>query len=208
MLEKLEEEHLSLLAERLEMTNGRRKEDDEDDISLFLHLPAPKPVETEDEDEFGRALPQGPHAPTREARRSSRLARFAASNHVPSPAPIKLGLSADDESGYATDGDLMPGDLEDFSLAKEKLGHRVASLLDDVKSAEFRDPSRGLAVRFAEWRERWIESYSGAWGGLGMIGAWEFWARLEMVEWNPVEVCGSPSRGQSSHPPASGRATA
>jgi GC-rich sequence DNA-binding factor len=196
----LEEEHLSLLAERLEMTNRRRRDDDEDDVSLFLHLPPPKPVETEKQDEFGRTLPKGPHAPTRDARRTSRLARFAASSHIPSSAPIKLALTADDESGYVTDGDLMPADLEDFNLAKDKLGHRVASLLNDVRSAEFRDPSLGLAVRFAEWRERWFESYGGAWGGLGMIGAWEFWARLEMAEWNPVEVCGSPPRGWSSYP--------
>ena len=173
------------------MTNRRRTDDDEDDISLFLCLPLSKPVEDENEDEFARTLSQGPHAPTREARRSARLARFAASNHN-SSMPIKLALSADDEAGYVTDGDLVPADFEDYNFAKEKLSRRVASLLDDVKSAEFRDPSLGLAVRFADWREQWSDSYGGAWGGLGMIGAWEFWVRLEMVEWNPVEVCGNP----------------
>lgn len=186
----MEEEHLSLLAERLEIINRRRGDDDEDDISLFLHLPAPRPLESESQDEFGRTLLGGPHSPAREARRSARLARSTASDHKSSSAP-KIALSVDDESGYATDGNLMPADLEDFNFAQEKFSYRVTSLLDDVKSAEFRDPSLGLAVRFAEWREQWSESYGGAWGGLGMVGAWEFWARLEMLDWNPVEVCGN-----------------
>lgn len=165
------------------MLNKRRREDDEDDISLCLYVPPP----TEQDDEFGRSMPQGPRAPTREARRTSRAARFSTTFGLSIAAPSKLALSADDQIGYVTDGELLPADLEDYTLAMEKLSHRVASLLDDVKSNEFRDPSLGLAKRFAEWRDKWPDSYSGAWGGLGMVGAWEFWTRLEMVEWNPLE---------------------
>lgn len=174
------------------MLTKRRKEDDEDDLSLFLYIPPPQ-ENNENEDEFGRSLPQGPHAPSREARRTSRSARFTftASQSLSSStaAPLaKLGMTPDDEQGYATDGVLLPADLEDFALAKANLGRKISTLLDDVKSAEFRDPNLGLTTRFAQWRDKWSDSYTGAWGGLGMIGAWEFWARLEMAEWNPLEV--------------------
>lgn len=167
------------------MITNRRKEDDEDDVSLFLYLPPP---DNENPDEFGRTLPQGPRAPTREARRSSRMARFQVSRDLAGAAPPKLALTVDDEPGYVTDGGLAPTDLEDFTLAKEKLNQKVSSLLDDVKSTEFRDPNLGLVPRFTQWREKWPDSYTGAWGGLGMVGAWEFWVRLEMAEWNPFEV--------------------
>lgn len=192
MLEKYEDEHMSLLSERLEMITKRRREDDEDDISLFLYLPPP-PADNDNEDEYGRSFPQGPRAPSREARRASRKARFStlSSQQLSASglAPLsKLGMNGDDEQGYATDGGLLPADLEDFTIAKESLSRKVSSLLDDVKSAEFRDPNLGLAKRFAQWRDVWSDSYTGAWGGLGMIGAWEFWARLEMAEWNPLEV--------------------
>ncbi|KAF8319659.1 hypothetical protein DL93DRAFT_2164354 [Clavulina sp. PMI_390] len=192
-LEKYEAEQLSLLTERLDMLNKRREEDDEDDVSLFLYVPAPKPQPDAEEDEFGRdPIPQGPHAPAREARRASRTARLN-----PTPTSIgnvslkKLVAYPDDEQGYATDGTLLTSDLEDFILAKQTLAKRVSSLLEDVRSPEFKDPNTttgfGLAKRFAEWRQKYPESYTGAWGGLSMVGAWEFWARLEMVGWNPLE---------------------
>jgi hypothetical protein len=64
----------------------------------------------------------------------------------------------------------------------------VSDILSDVKVNEFKDPSVGIGQKFAEWRERFEDSYQGAWGGLGLVGAWEFWARLEMLGWNPFEV--------------------
>lgn len=174
------------------MLTKRRTEDDEDDLSMFLYIPPPQ-GNNENEDEFGRTIPQGPHAPSREARRASRSARFSSITSQllssSTAAPLaKLGMTPDDEQGYATDGILLSADLEDFVLAKENLSRKVSTLLDDVKSVEFRDPNLGLATRFAQWRDKWSDSYTGAWGGLGMIGAWEFWARLEMADWNPLEV--------------------
>lgn len=187
-MEKYEDEYLSLLSERLEMITSRRRDDDEDDLSLFFYIPQ-KPAETEDE--FGRSVVQGPRDPSREARRASRSARVITSSRPPSltSGPLaKLGLTPDDEQGYTTDSDLPPADLEDFTLAMARLNQKISTLLDDVKSVEFKDPTKGLAKRFAHWRDTWGDSYTGAWGGLGMIGAWEFWARLEMIEWNPLEV--------------------
>jgi GC-rich sequence DNA-binding factor len=194
-LEKLEDEHVSLLAERYDMIAKRRRDDDEDDLSLFLYLPLVRPNASEDEtDEYGRSVesrPEGPHSSSRESRRASRAARRSAIHPSSVSAPYKLALSTEDELGYITDSALLPSDLEDYTLAREKLAHKVSTLLEDVRSDEFRDPRAGygLAKRFSEWREKFSDSYTGAWGGLGLVGAWEFWARLEIVDWNPLEVC-------------------
>lgn len=42
---------------------------------------------------------------------------------------------------------------------------------------------------FAEWRLVYGDSYRDAWGGLGLVAAWEFWARLEAIGWDPISVC-------------------
>ena len=177
------------------MISKRRREDDEDDLSLCFYLPPPRlPIDAPQEDEFGRTItPQrdGPRSALREARRSSRSTRSISERATSSSVPAKLSLSSpDDEMGYLTDSALLPSDLEDYNLARRKLTHRISTLLEDVRSEEFKDPTAGygLMKRFSEWREKWSDSYTGAWGGLGMIGAWEFWTRLEMVEWNPFEV--------------------
>ena len=188
-LEKLEEEHRSLLSERYEMIALRRREDDEDDLSLFLHIP---PAESSDQvDGTARSLSMGPHFATRTARRAGRDVRNIASRITSSrgpPPPPKLLLTQEDQDGYYTDSELLSSDMQDYTLAQEKLSYRVSSLLSDVKSDEFRDPRLGLGRRFVEWREKWNESYMGAWGGLGLVGAWELWTRLEIAEWNPLEV--------------------
>jgi GC-rich sequence DNA-binding factor len=176
------------------MVARRRREDDEDDLSLFLYIP---PADSSDQvDDLGRSLPTGPHSATRIARRASRDARNIASRISAlrgPPLPAKLLLSQEDQEGYYTDSELPSSDMQDYTLARGKFSHRVSSLLSDVKSEEFRDPVLGLGRRFTEWREKWAESYTGAWGGLGLVGTWEFWARLEMAEWDPLEVSSSVS---------------
>jgi GC-rich sequence DNA-binding factor len=77
----------------------------------------------------------------------------------------------------------------DYQSALERITNDGRDLLSDVRAAEFRDPSLGLAKWFGEWRGRFGDSYTGAWGGLGLVGAWEFWVRLELLGWNPLEVC-------------------
>jgi len=45
----------------------------------------------------------------------------------------------------------------------------------------------GLGKWFGEWKDQYEDIYVGAWGGLGPVGAWEFWTRLELVGWNPFK---------------------
>ncbi|KAG2107196.1 uncharacterized protein F5147DRAFT_653426 [Suillus discolor] len=37
------------------------------------------------------------------------------------------------------------------------------------------------------WHRHFGDSYTGAWGGLGLVIAWEFWVWLELLGWNPLE---------------------
>jgi GC-rich sequence DNA-binding factor len=67
----------------------------------------------------------------------------------------------------------------------QDLDSRKKAVLADVKAAEFRDPGKG---RWSVWREKYSDSYVGAWGGLGVVSVWEFWVRLECVGWDCVEV--------------------
>lgn len=181
-LEKLEDEHVSLLQERYEMVNKRRKADDEDDLCLFLGmLPTPPQQATEETDEFGRASSQANPTIARRERMSARASRR-------SRRRAKTRASTGVEDGFSTDSSLAPADADDFAVAIEKLVEKGRDILSDVRAREFRDPKLGLGKWFSEWREKFGDSYQGAWGGLGMIGAWEFWTRLEMLGWNPLEV--------------------
>ncbi|KAG8898670.1 hypothetical protein FRB99_007237 [Tulasnella sp. 403] len=175
LLERLEEEHISLLNERYGMVSKRREEDDEDDACLFLTLP-PKPSQEAQQDDLGRisaATQQGPHAPVRKARRADRERRHA----------TRLGS---EEDGFSTDSDLPPSDAEDFEDAMRKLRQRVKALLSDVQLREFKEARLAVAQRFSDWRSTYEESYTNAWGGLGAVAAWEFWARFEMAGWDPL----------------------
>ena len=186
MLEKLEEEHISLLKERYEMIAKRRLQDDEDDLALFLGSPPAPPPAEEELDELGRVIPQQNPAIARRERRTQRSARHA--RHLlrrQSQAPP----SPEDDDGLSTDASLPPSDASDYQLALAQLSERVHGVLSDVRAEEFREPSKGVARWFGEWREKYSEEYVGAFGGLGLVSAWEFWVRLETVGWDPMEVC-------------------
>jgi hypothetical protein len=103
-----------------------------------------------------------------------------------------------DEDGFSTDSTLAEGDAEDYFAAHQHLEKRVIGLLDDVKAEDFRDPEKGVAVRFGDWRKRYEEEYVNAFGGLALVHAWEFWARGEMVGWEPLRVSKSPCQELSS----------
>ena len=45
-----------------------------------------------------------------------------------------------------------------------------------------------------EWKENCENIYVGASGGLGLVRAWEFWARLEITGWDPFQVSAPLSR--------------
>ncbi|KIJ54945.1 hypothetical protein M422DRAFT_24809 [Sphaerobolus stellatus SS14] len=188
-LEKLEDEHVSLLSERYDMISKRRRLDDEDDVALFLGAPPPPP-EPEQVDELGRTIPsQNNITAIRISRRSARANRKLLRR------ARNQARESEGEDGYSTDGSLPPTDADDFRIAIQKLEVRKEAVLADVRADDFRDPQLGLAKWFGEWRKAYEDIYVGAWGGLGLVAAWEFWSRLEMVGWDPIQ---DPSRGLDS----------
>ncbi|CAE6458225.1 unnamed protein product [Rhizoctonia solani] len=174
-IEKIEEEFLSLLTERSDMVSKRRLDDMSDDLSLFLGAPSTG-EEMEVVDELGRAIPSStaPQSAVRKVRREARQSRRSSR------------LTEDDQEGYSTDGSLGSSDAQDLTDAISKCRTKASSVFSDVTAEEFRDPRKGIAKWFGEWRERWADSYTGAWGGLGVVGAWEMWVRLEVLVWDPL----------------------
>ncbi|KAG8214632.1 nineteen complex-related protein 2-domain-containing protein [Butyriboletus roseoflavus] len=180
-LERLEEEHLSILRERAEMIVRRRSADDENDLSA-VYGPVPKPSAESNVDELRRVSPTSNCVVLRREQRGARVARRVRRHAA------KMPSGADDrEEGYSTDSSLTQSDALDYQRALERVIADGRDILSDVRSVEFKDPNRGLAKWFGEWRERYADSYIGAWGGLGLVGAWEFWVRLELLGWNPFE---------------------
>ncbi|KEP54034.1 putative GC-rich sequence DNA-binding factor [Rhizoctonia solani 123E] len=173
-IEKIEEEFISLLTERADMISKRRLDDMSDDLSLFLGAPSMEEMEVVDE--LGRTIPSStaPQSAVRKVRREARQSRR--SSH-----PTK-----DDQEGYSTDGSLGTSDAQDLMDAITNCRSKASSVFSDVTAEEFRDPRKGVAKWFGEWRERWGDSYTGAWGGLGVVGAWEMWVRLEVLVWDPL----------------------
>lgn len=161
------------------MVCSRRRAENEDDLSFFLRSPPTVPVVGPDDlDEMGRDIHRS--KVTRDDRQRARAARRVARRNN--------GRQGQDEEGYSTDATLPLSDAADYRAALELLSRKRDDILSDVKVKEFKDPSVGIGQKFAEWRERFEDSYQGAWGGLGLVGAWEFWARLEILGWNPFEV--------------------
>lgn len=163
------------------MVQARRRAEGEDNLSRFLGsrptLPHTGPEEL---DEMGRIIPRLNAEATLGDRRSARCARRALRQ--------RNGRQGDDEEGYSTDGTLPPSDATDYLAALQQLSRQRDEILSDVKAKEFKDPRLGIGARFAAWRGRFEDSYIGAWGGLALVGAWEFWTRLELLGWNPLEV--------------------
>lgn len=180
-LENIEGDAVHHLKERAEMTNKRRRADDEDDLTLFLGTPLPVPADAS-VDDLGctTSAEAGPSSAVRRARRSERNTRRSKRQ--------ERKVKQEDEEGFSTDSTLAEGDAEDYEDAHRDLGKRVRSLLDDVRAEDFRDPEKGLAVKFGDWRRRYEDEYVGAFGGLSMVQAWEFYARGEMIGWEPLRV--------------------
>ncbi|KAG8745828.1 hypothetical protein FRC10_006855 [Ceratobasidium sp. 414] len=176
--EKIEEDFISLLTERSEMLTKRRHEDLGDDLSLFLGALPSDETEMEQVDDLGRTLPSSsaPQSAIRRARRTARQSRRTK----------RTGTSSHPDEGYSTDGSLGSDDERDFEVAVKRCRERAAGVFADVTSEEFRDPRKGVARWFGKWRSTWGESYQGAWGSLGVVGAWEMWCRLEICLWDPM----------------------
>ncbi|EMD40093.1 hypothetical protein CERSUDRAFT_81377 [Gelatoporia subvermispora B] len=179
-LETLEDEHLSILKERADMISTRRQAEDEDDLSLFLGT-LPQPASEPEVDELGRVTPRANPTVTRRERLAARSTRRSL-RHA-----LKRGGDQQEEEGYSTDSSLALTDAVDYETALTRLKRRATEVMADVAADEFKDPARGLSKWFGEWRDKFGDSYTGAWGGLGMVGAWEFWVRLEILGWSPLE---------------------
>lgn len=178
LLEQLEEEHISLLRERSAIITQRRHAEDEDDLTIALGtLPTQPTAETEAEetDELGRAIPKPNPAALRRERRDARTRR----------RQLRKPQKTEEEEGYSTDASLPALEASDYSTALKSLATRTKDVLADVRAEEFHDPGKG---RWHAWREKYADSYVGAWGGLGVVSVWEFWVRLEIVGWDCVEV--------------------
>ncbi|KIK91590.1 hypothetical protein PAXRUDRAFT_149172 [Paxillus rubicundulus Ve08.2h10] len=181
-LEKLEEEHLSILKERAEMIAARRNADGKDDLSVvFGSVPGPS-TEADITDDLDSVVPKANSVVLGRERRAARVARRTRRH----PAKPLSDTDTRDE-GYSTDSSLPPSDALDYRSALKKIATDAKYLFFDVRAAEFKDPDRGVTKWFGEWRERDGDSYTGAWGGLGLVGAWEFWVRLEILGWNPFD---------------------
>ncbi|KAI0330494.1 GCFC-domain-containing protein [Cubamyces sp. BRFM 1775] len=182
-LEKLEDDHIAIIKERADMIAQRRKAEDEDDLTLFFGTPPqlqPKPDEVDD---LGRIVPSANPAASRADRTAARDARRLRRRAINQ----QQHKQREEEEGYSTDASLPPADADDYRAAMGKLMADAKEVMADVKAEEFRDPNLGLAKWFGEWRAKFDDIYRGAWGGLGMVSAWEFWVRLEILGWNPLE---------------------
>lgn len=168
------------------MVKKRRTQDDEDDLSSFLGKLS-LPAEAEETDDLGRAVPF-PHSAEQKAllRRAARIARRQQRQN-----------NEEAEEGYSTDSELSSSDEQAYSAAVEFLATKTKEVLSDVRAPEFRDPGKG---RWSAWREQYTDSYVNAYGGLGVVSVWEFWARLECVGWNCIEVCRCSTFTNLTHP--------
>ncbi|TBU23747.1 GCFC-domain-containing protein [Dichomitus squalens] len=181
-LEKLENDHISLIKERADMIAQRRRAEDADDLALFFGTPPSSQRPPTDElDELGRAVPSVNSPAARANRASARASRRVLRRAT------NQQRAQEEQEGYSTDASLPPADAEDYRIAMGQLLADAKEIMADVKAEEFKDPNAGLGKWFGEWRTKFGDIYTGAWGGLGMVGAWEFWVRLEILGWNPLE---------------------
>jgi len=192
VLEKIEKDMMLHYKERHQIYTKRRLLDDTDDLSLCVGIVAATEREGPDEvDELGRTMRRadesGTYSGVRRARREERQARRMR-RRARQTVPIT------EEDGFSTDSTLGEGDAEDYETAQKSLQARVNALSTDVKAEDFRDPELGLAVRFGGWRTQYEEEYNNAYGGLAMVQGWEYWARQEMIGWEPSRVSDTNTR--------------
>lgn len=199
VLEKIEADNVSVQRERLNMVTKRRFEDDSDDVATFTGTPVPTDFTKvghddvgmdadggEGVDELGRTKREHDLAPGSHARRMRREDRKKRRMRITGPGS---GADADAaEDGYETDDMLLPADAADLISARGAISQELSALFADVQAAEFRDPLLGVRPRFQSWMAAYPDEYANAFGGLAMVGVWEFWARAELAFWNPFGV--------------------
>ncbi|GAA6064227.1 hypothetical protein JCM10212_000374 [Sporobolomyces blumeae] len=196
-LERIEAEYVAIQRERYKIASSRRYADDSDDVSQFTGMPTPidfklaadKKLEG-DQDRMDRERVAeeerdlDPRSVARSTRRAERERRW----RERSPRTTRPSATFIDDPGYDSDTSLTPGDQSDLSDAVSSLREQLGGLFSDVTQDEFRDPNLEIRRRFEEWRKGYREEYEAMFAGLGLVGVWEFWARVEMVGWNPFEI--------------------
>jgi GC-rich sequence DNA-binding factor len=155
------------------MIQQRRRDDDDNDLSILCG-PLPESDRTQE-----KSNETEDSAPAPLSKREIRVARVARRQLRQQRRKI------DEEEGYSTDSSLAPSDAIAYNDALKSLISKKKDVLSDVKVKEFHKPDN---VRWSVWRDKYTDSYMGAWGGLGVISVWEFWARLEIVGWDCMEV--------------------
>lgn len=179
-MEAIEKDNVFAVSSRSDLVRRRRLEDLSDDLALCLGvLTPPESSSALEVDELGREIPSPDAASSLPALSNVRTSRRAAKD-------ARLGNLNPDDS----DSSLSPSDESDYQSALSTLSTARQSLLSDVLSPDFHSPFSsplGLAARFAKWRSLHAEEYDGAFGGLAMVQAWEFWARCELIGWQPLE---------------------
>lgn len=185
----------SHLAERARLVQRARAKQMEDELALFhgvpeLSLLPPLPL---------RADAEPDEVPEAE----------------PSPGDDGEALSAVREARRHQPAveDLRPEDAAAFTKAWQGISTRLDELLSDVQAPEYRSPAAqverhgalaphpaSLVARFADWRTRYADEYAGAWGGLALSGAWEFWVRREMGAWDALRCAAGAAAAGSGAP--------
>ncbi|WFC98286.1 hypothetical protein MYAM1_001011 [Malassezia yamatoensis] len=91
-------------------------------------------------------------------------------------------------------------EIEHFRQGRDELAKNVEDVLLDTNAPEFRSPlaadengvwhPRSIAARFHAWRSTYPGEYDLAWGGLALAATWQIFARLELVQWDPLWCTG------------------
>lgn len=155
------------------MIQQRRRDDDDDDLSILC---GPLPESDRTQGKYNETEDSAPAPLSKRERREARVARRQLRQQR---------RKIDEEEDYSTDSSLDPPDAIAYDDALKSLTSKKKEILSDVKVKEFHKPDN---VRWSIWRDKYTDSYIGAWGGLGVISVWEFWARLEIVGWDFIEV--------------------
>lgn len=170
LLDTLEHNALSLLVDRCLSRQRARAQALEDDVALVHGVARVPLMPSSGADE---ALPMTHGGAWNSAAREQR--RRDAPATLP-PDSCEQWLSAEQQ--------------RQFAAAKAQLQEQHHELLLDVHAPEFRDPAadvpESLVARFESWRRQFRKEYDLAWGGLALANAWDFWARYELVLWDPL----------------------
>lgn len=208
-LERIEEEYMVVVSEKRRITQQRRAKEMEDELSLFWGVPQlslmpsqrrdpQSNAEAMDTDASEGALGQQEESSPTEDGDAASAIRSDRRNAGEVPANQAAAvlreyrLSSPDHAGYVE--------------AVAPLRQRLDQVLDSVKAPEYRWPdakiekqgdnaaANGSAkhpssvhTRFLDWRRRYPDDYSNAWGGLALAGIWEFWAKRELTFWEPFD---------------------